>query len=98
MRDIEGIEEVVRQLEPHWPEIFAHFELENRHFKALIAQDHDLMGRVLKCHLIIEHYLGRFLAGHFGIDDLADAKLTFFQKAKLLPDSGAAAAMVKPGI
>jgi hypothetical protein len=98
MRDIEGIEEVVRRLEPHWPEIFAHFEHENRHFKALLAHDHDIMGRVLKCHLIIEHYLARFLAAHFGIDDLPDAKLTFFQKAKLLPESGAAASMVKPGI
>lgn len=98
MRDIEGIEDVIRQLEPHWPEMLAHFEHENRHFKALLAQDHDLLGRVLKCHLMVEHYLARFLAAHFGIDDLADAKLTFFQKATLLPDRGAAAAFVKPGI
>jgi hypothetical protein len=98
LRDIEGIEEVVHKLEPYWPEIHAHFEHENNHFKALMAQDHDLLGRVLKCHLIIEHYLARFLSAHFGIEDLVEAKLSYFQKAKLLPDRGSAAAFVKPGI
>jgi len=98
MRDIEGIEEVVRKLESHWTEIHAHFDHENAHFKALMAQDHDFLGRVLKCHLIVEHYLGRFLSAHFGIEDLEEAKLSFYQKAKLLPDRGTAAAFVKPGI
>jgi hypothetical protein len=98
MRDIEGIDRVVEQLNPHWKEIEAHFEHENNQFKALLAQDHDLLGRVLKCHLIIEHYLGRFLTAHYGIRDLPEAKLSFFQKAKLLPDTASAAAFVKPGI
>ena len=98
MKDIEGIETVLERLKPHWKEIDAHFEHENNHFKALFAQDHDLIGRVLKCHLIIEHYLERFIAAHYGIQDLPEAKLSFFQKAKLLPDAGSAAAFVKPGI
>ncbi len=98
MRDIEGIETVVERLKPHWKAIEAHFEHENNRFKALLAQDHDLLGRVLKCHLVIEHYLDRFLTAHYEIRDLADAKLSFYQKAKLLPDSASAAAFVKPGI
>ena len=98
MRDIEGIDTVVKRLKPHWKEIDAHFEHENNHFKALLAQGHDLLGRVLKCHLIIEHYLGRVLTAHCGIHDLAEAKLSFYQKAKLLPDTASAAAFVKPGI
>jgi hypothetical protein len=55
------------------------------------------LGRVLKCHLIVEHYLNRFLVAHFGIDNFDDVRLTFAQKAKLLSDR-AAAAFVKPGI
>lgn len=98
MRDIEGIERVLERLKPHWAEIDAHFEHENNQFKALLAEDHDLIGRVLKCHLIIEHYLGRFITAHYGIQDIAEAKLSFFQKAKLLPDAGSASAFVKPGI
>jgi hypothetical protein len=65
MRDIEGIETVMRKLEPHWPNIMAHFNSENEKFKALVSQDHDLLGRVLKSHLIVEHYLNRFLTEHY---------------------------------
>jgi hypothetical protein len=98
MRDIEGIDHVVDKLRPHWNDIDAHFERENYRFKDLFARDHDVLGRVLKCHLIVEHYLERFLGTHFGIDDVSGAKLSFFQKAFLLPNKGVAAAFVRPGI
>ena len=98
MREIEGIQNVVRKLEPHWPDIMAHFNSENARFKALIAQDHDILGRILKCHLVVEHYLNRFLAEHYRLGDLDQVRLTFFQKAKLLPSSESSAAFVKPGI
>lgn len=98
MRDIEGIEEVVAKLRPHMGEIDARFNEENARFKALMGQDHDIIGRVLKCHLVIEHYLDRFLSNHYGIADISAPKLSFFQKAKLLPDRAAAAAFVKPAI
>jgi hypothetical protein len=98
LRDIEGIEDVLGKLRPHWDEIEKHFEHENDQFKALMAEDHDTLGQVLKCHLIVEHYLDRFLSVHFGIDDISSVKLSFFQKARLLPDHASAAAFVKPGI
>lgn len=98
MRDIEGIDKVVQRIKPHLPEIEENFERENERFKTLLGQDHDLIGRVLKCHLILEHYLERFLADHLGAPELAQAKLTFFQKAQLLPSQGHSAAFVKPGI
>ncbi len=63
-----------------------------------MSTGHDLMGRVLKCHLIIEHYLDRFLAAKHHIDNIEDARLTFSQKAKLLPNAGSAVSFVKPGI
>lgn len=100
MKDIEGIDRVVEHLRPHMKDIDAHFDKENNYFKALLAEDHDLMGRVLKCHLIIEHYLERFITAHYriGNKDLVDSKLSFFQKAKLLPDARTAASFVKPGV
>jgi hypothetical protein len=98
MRDIEGVEDVVRSLAPHWAAIEEHFHRENARYIELLRHDHDALGRVLKCHLIVEHYLDRFLAEFLRIDDLADAKLSFLQKCKLLPNQGSAAAFVKPGI
>lgn len=98
MRDIDGIEKVVEKLKPHYEQIEEHFASENEKFKALLQHDHDLVGRVLKCHLIVEHYLERYLETHYGIDDIENAKLHFFQKAQLLPNKKSAAAFVKPGI
>lgn len=98
MRQIEGIDEVVRKLETHWDPIEDHFNEENRKFKELLARDPDPIGRVLKCHLIVEHYLDRFIESNYEIEDLDEARLSFYQKAKLLPNSSSAAAFVKPAI
>ena len=98
MRDIEGIEKVLDVLEPHWAEIHADFDRHNQRFLQLAGANHDLIGRVLKAHLIIENFLNSFLPAHYGIADLADAKLSFYQKAKLLPDAASSAAFVKPGV
>jgi hypothetical protein len=98
MRDIEGIETVMRKLEPHWPQMMAHFNSENEKFKALVSQDHDFLGRVLKCHRVVEHYLNRFLTEHYRLGAIDEVRLTFNQKAKLLPNSESSATFVKPGI
>jgi len=98
MRDIEGIERVVERLRPHMAEIEARFNQENARFIALIQHPHDVVGRLLKCHLIVEHYLERFLTEHFGLDNVGDAKLNFFNKAMLLPTRASSAAFVRPGI
>lgn len=98
MRDIEGIERVVEKLRPHMAEIEARFNEENSRFIKLLQQPHDVIGRLLKCHLIVEHYLDRFLSDHFGLDAISDAKLNFFNKAMLLPTQGSSAAFVRPGI
>ena len=98
MREIEGIEAAVEKLKPHWAAIEQNFEHENRIFVGLASTPHDTLGRVLKCHLIVEHFLGRFLVSHFGIDNFDDVRLSFAQKAKLLPDRATAAAFVKPGV
>lgn len=98
MRDIEGIEKVVARLKPHMAEIEAHFQAENARFIELMSRPHDVVGRLLKCHLVVEHYLDCFLSEHFGIEDVESAKLGFFNKAMLLPTKATSAAFVKPGI
>jgi len=98
MRDIEGIEKVVARLKPHWAEIETHFHIENQHFIALMERPHDVLGRLLKCHLIVEHYLDRFLKEHYGIEEVEEARLGFLNKAMLLPSKASSAAVVRPGI
>ena len=98
MREIEGIEHAVEVLRPHMDDIDAHFEAENEKFKALIAREHDDLGRILKCHLIVEHYMNQFLISHYSINEFDQIRLTFSQKSKLLPSEANAVAFVKPGI
>jgi hypothetical protein len=98
MRDIEGIEKVLQVLEPHWREVHADFDRHNQRFLQLADANHDRIGRVLRAHLVVESFLNTFLSAHYGISDLKEAKLSFFQKAKLLPDAASSTAFVKPGI
>ena len=98
MKDIDGIQDVLRVLEPHWNTIEADFHQQNKRFLALAEADHDTIGRVLRAHLVIETFLGEFLMAHYGIDELDELRLTFAQKAKLLPKSKSSAAFVRPGI
>lgn len=98
MRDIEGIEKVVNRLRPHMAEIEARFNKENERFKALMNHPHDTIGWLLKSHLIVEHYLERYLAEFFGLFNIQEAKLGFYNKAMLLPTHASSAAFVRPGI
>ncbi|MBY3143966.1 hypothetical protein HFO65_36765 [Rhizobium laguerreae] len=54
MREIEGIEEAMGVLKPHWGEIEEDFHRHNARFLALAATDHDVIGRVLRSHLVVE--------------------------------------------
>lgn len=83
---------------PHFDEIEAEFNKESRRFAELFAQDHDITARILKCHLVLEHYLGRHLTETMGLKNIDNARLSFYQKAMLLPSEPSVAALVKPGI
>lgn len=98
MKDIDGIERVLQVLQPHWKEIEADFEDHNRRFLELVASDHDAIGRVLRAHLVIESFMDSFLTKHYGLEGFDDLKLSFYQKAKLLPSRASSAAAVRPGI
>jgi len=85
------------KLEPHWDEIQAEYKKREEYFQSLMSNDYSEIAQILKCHLIIEHYLNTFLEKELGLDNLNEAKLSFFNKMKLLPDNQAVA-FVKPGI
>lgn len=54
-------------------------------FDTLWAKENDLMGLVLKCHLIVEFYMTQCLRVSLpGIDRFDDARLSFAQKHHLL--------------
>lgn len=98
MKDIEGIGLVLQVLKPHWKQIEDEFDKHNQRFLALAAVDHDAIGRVLRSHLVIESFMNSFLLQHFGLEDFDGLKLSFYQKAKLLPLRGSSASAVRPGI
>lgn len=98
MKDIDGIHEVLKFLEPHWAEIEADFDRNNQRFLQLSEADHSAIGRILRAHLVIENFINSFLSNHYGIEELDELKLSFYQKAKLLPSRNSSAAFVRPGI
>ena len=98
MRDIDFIQDVVAELAPRWPRIEERFNQENEAFKRFLAQDHDLIGRVLKCHLIVENYINRHLEAISPSHDWEKARLRFAQKMELLPQANPKVAWVLPGI
>ncbi|WP_126423507.1 hypothetical protein [Asticcacaulis excentricus] len=98
MRDIEGIEQVLEALKPHWAEIEQDFDTANARFLELAAGDHEPVGKVLKAHLLVEHHLNEFLPSFFGFGEFHELRLSFAQKARMLPTVGSSAAFVRPGI
>lgn len=62
-----------------------HFSETNKALDKLFKADHNLIGRVLKCHLIVEKYLNDCFLHFYGVDsNFQDANLTFYQKLTLL--------------
>jgi len=98
MREIEGIKEAMDVLKPYWGEIEKDFERNNARFLALVAADHEVIGRVLRSHLVVENFLNSYLQGTFQFDDFDELRLTFAQKAKMLPAGKESAAFVRSGI
>ncbi|WP_340317726.1 hypothetical protein [Rhizorhabdus argentea] len=98
MKDIDGMGQVLEILEPHWDEIQNHFDRRNAYFLDLIASDHDALGRVLKSHLAIEAFLNEYLQNFYGFTDFEDFRLSFNQKAQMIPPNGVPASWLRPGI
>ena len=98
MVEIRGLHEAVEILRPHWREFSEHFESENEKFKALFGSDYISVGRILRCHMVSEKYIEEYLTKKLSIANISDARLSYYQKAMLLPDRGHPPILVKPGL
>jgi len=98
VKDIDGIENALAILEPLWPEIEQRFDEQNARFLKLSATDHEPIGRILRAHLVVESFMDAFLQQYLAVEDLRPIRLSFFQKASLLPSARSSASYVKPGI
>ena len=95
MRNITGIDKAVDILSPHWQEIDEYFNAENKKFTELLQTDHRNIGRIIKCHLILELYIERYHCKRLNLTDISDLRLTFYQKVMLLPETSAAITILK---
>ena len=93
-----GLDEAVHVLRPHWKAFGEYFEAESRKFMELLQADHSIFGRIIKCHLISEIYMDRYLSDTLAISNFSDIRLTYRQKAMLLPEQGAPPMIIKPGL
>ena len=69
-----------------------------REYEVLWQGDNALLGRIIKCHLISEIYLDRHLSHKLSLTNLTDARLSYYQKVMLLPESDAMTAFLRPGL
>lgn len=98
MREIDGIKDAIAVLKPHWEEIENDFDHHNQRYLGLVSADHEAVGRVLRAHLVVENFMNSFLPTYFGIEEYEELRLSFAQKAKLLPSTKSGAAFVRSGI
>lgn len=98
MKEQEAITQALNTLKPYWDEIDALLAQHNQRYLDLSSTDHDAIGRVLRAHLVIENFIDTFLADYYGIENLSEIKLTFAQKAMLLPTKNSGSVFVRKGI
>ena len=75
-----------------------HFSELNKKFDVLFQANHEFIGRVLKCHLIIEKYLNDCLEFFYGKDSIESANLRFYQKLVLLKNTAPSMKMAFIGV
>ena len=97
-KNSEGFRKAVEVLRPHWQEINRQWEHDIREYEGFLKKDSSKFGRIIKCHLISEIYLERYLRHKHSLENLTEAQLSYRQKVMLLPEHNAAPAFFKPGL
>ena len=70
-----------------------------RSFNAIWEQDAGRIGRVLRAHLAVEHFLERYISFiNPHLPPLENIRLTFNQKLEMLPDDEPSISFLKPGL
>ena len=94
----EDLRKAVEILRPHWQEINQQFEHDTQEYEVFLQKDSSTFGNIIKCHLITEIYLDRYFRHKFSLPNLADARLSYYQKVMLLPERNSAHSLFKPGL
>ena len=78
---------------------FAASERRLHEYSSAWAQDSEAIGKVLRAHLAVEHFLGEYIATtNPNLGSIDDARISFGQKVALLGTSQAHIADLKPGL
>jgi hypothetical protein len=81
------------------PAVIAEAQEFDKQYADLIQHDHATVGTILRCHLVVEHYLNAHLIhAHPGIVDFKSARLTFAQKLALASHPRTNVAMMMPAL
>jgi hypothetical protein len=81
------------------PAIEQEFQDFNLEYALLSERDDQLISRILKCHLLIEYYLDKYLAvANPAIQNWDKAKLSFYQKLELVIHPQTIFVMIEPGM
>lgn len=80
-------------------EFFAEADRELADANGRWKQNVEIIGRILRAHLFVEHYIGEYLAkANPRLGALGEAKVSFAQKVALLDASNNEIALILPGI
>jgi hypothetical protein len=80
-------------------EFFAEADRELSDVNGRWKQNVEVIGRILRAHLFVEHYIGEYLAkANPRLGALGEAKISFAQKVALLDASNTEIALILPGI
>lgn len=78
---------------------FESMEARSRAFEQVWHRDSEAIGEVLHAHLVVEHFLARYLqVQHPNLPDIGPLKLSFATKVGMLSDTDYALQELKPGL
>ena len=76
---------IAERMKGEFDQIRAWATEQKKNRELLLSKEHDLIGRILKSHLIVENYVTNYLSAKYPMLDIANARLSFHQKVTLLP-------------
>ena len=98
LKNSEGFQKSIEVLKPHLQEIEKHAVEAIREYEEFLRKDTSKLTRIIKCHLISEIYIDRYISHKLSLTNLTDARLGYYQKLMLLPETDAATSVVRPGL
>jgi hypothetical protein len=91
--------QVFKKLVADIPNIEEDLRIFNAQYREFVTKDHAVVGSVLRSHLIVEHFLDRYLAAaNPAINGWSHARLSFTQKVALANNAQSKVRMLIPGM